>query len=204
MGSSIVQDSSSRGGLQRELTAELTAQSEPPAPHTCTRLQHRFASSLGTSVEGDGWKGEWAVTACRLCNSFCTQQDRVSLQQPLVRLRGGANIGEGRVEVLKNGEWGTVCDDKWDLVSASVVCRELGFGSAKEAITGSQLGQGKEWGGVLWPLPTEHGMGSPAQAGWLRAFQGLPALLRPSRGGCSIRECRASPNSQSWKGLREH
>lgn len=66
-----------------------------------------------------------------------------SQQEPRVRLRSGAQVGEGRVEVLMNRQWGTVCDHGWNLISASIVCRQLGFGSAREALFGAQLGQGK-------------------------------------------------------------
>ena len=46
------------------------------------------------------------------------------------RLVGGGvnNSHEGRLEVLHDGVWGTVCDNGFTEAAARVVCRSLGFG----------------------------------------------------------------------------
>ncbi|CAC5370696.1 unnamed protein product [Mytilus coruscus] len=42
-----------------------------------------------------------------------------------LRLSGGSHTMEGRVEVLFNGKWSTICDEEWDDNEATTICRML-------------------------------------------------------------------------------
>ncbi|XP_078484437.1 HHIP-like protein 1 [Ciona intestinalis] len=65
-----------------------------------------------------------------------------SLEVRLVNDRDG-QLKRGRVEIRKpGGVWGTVCDDRWDVKDANILCKMAGYKRARRAFLRAYFGRG--------------------------------------------------------------
>ncbi|KAJ8029321.1 Deleted in malignant brain tumors 1 protein [Holothuria leucospilota] len=121
--------------------------------------------------------GTWGIFGADVPTCYIPEMYTTTLSpetpRDSIRLVGGTSSFEGRVEVLHNGVWGTVCDDYWDVNDARVVCRQLGFTDAETALQNAFFGQGS---GIIW-LDDLHCSGSE------------PSLFQCSHSGYGLHNC---------------
>ena len=91
-----------------------------------------------------------------------------------VRLVDGTNAWEGRVEVLYNSKWGTICGgfwQYWDIKEANVACRMLGYPAARYTYSDTSehdygRGSGPIWLSSLVCTGNEVSLSECSHSGW--------------------------------------
>jgi deleted-in-malignant-brain-tumors protein 1 len=100
-----------------------------------------YLFQCNTSNIGECTHQQVIGVACQGSNFSCQSGD--------VRLSGGTQLHEGRVEVCKDNLFGTICDDQWDNIDANVICNQLGYAN-DGAISLSQAAYGEGIGPLFF------------------------------------------------------
>ncbi|XP_028689211.1 T-cell differentiation antigen CD6 isoform X17 [Macaca mulatta] len=113
----------------------------PAAGNTSAAANATLAGAPALLCSGTEWQ------LCEVVEHACRSDGRrarvICAENRALRLVDGGGACAGRVEMLEHGEWGSVCDDTWDLEDAHVVCRQLGCGWAVQAVPGLHFTPGR-------------------------------------------------------------
>ncbi|XP_052080785.1 scavenger receptor cysteine-rich type 1 protein M130-like [Mytilus californianus] len=82
------------------------------------------------------------------------------------RYDGDIRLISNRLEILHNGEWGTVCDDKFDVIDAIVACRQLGYNNGISLGSSVSDGNGTTWLDDMECTGNERTLSDCSNNGW--------------------------------------
>ncbi|XP_038310234.1 T-cell differentiation antigen CD6 isoform X4 [Canis lupus familiaris] len=113
----------------------------PGAGNASEALNATLALAPAVLCRGAEWR--LCYVEERACDSNGSPAEVTCAENRAVRLTGGSGPCAGRVEMLEHRQWGSVCDDSWDLEDSHVVCRQLNCGWAVQALPGLHFAPGR-------------------------------------------------------------
>lgn len=91
--------------------------------------QAYFGQGSGT-IQWDGLQCDGTENHIRYCakspSQTCTHSNDAGVRCQILRLAATANSNEGRVELYKDGVWGTLCDNNFEAGEATLICLQIG------------------------------------------------------------------------------